>query len=217
MTPATVLNDTTETTIRRQVDRYEATLRERLTRRPGLAPIQPQPDHILGSRGVTWNVARTNPQRERRAMLALEERGFRVYLPMLTRFVRHARRKPEDADRPLFVGYLFVGLRPEEQSVYTVETTDGIAEVLRNATKPVVVSADTIAAIALSEITGQFDGTKPQPGPRFRPGDPVRVTGALGSDLAARIMRVRAEDRIWVVLEESGFKVEVGTADVVPA
>lgn len=76
-----------------------------------------------------WFAIRTKPNREHHARLEYERQGYLVYLPLIRKIVRHARRK-EEVLRPLFPGYLFLHLVPSERHWETIGFT-------RNAIGPV--------------------------------------------------------------------------------
>ena len=60
---------------------------------------------------LTWHIAQVT-QAGRRAAIALREHRFTVYCPM-ERIYRNVPKGPrEEVERPLFPGYLFVGLGP---------------------------------------------------------------------------------------------------------
>ena len=59
--------------------------------------------------GERWYVVRALPKREHGAEAQLAGQGFRVFLPKVSRNVRHAR-KTRAVHAPAFPGYLFVAL-----------------------------------------------------------------------------------------------------------
>lgn len=69
-----------------------------------------------------WFAIRTKPNREVHARLHYERQGYVVYLPMIRKVVRHARRK-EEVLRPFFPGYLFLHLAPTERHWVTIAST----------------------------------------------------------------------------------------------
>lgn len=69
-----------------------------------------------------WFAIRTKPNRELNARLQYERQGFVVYLPLIRKVVRHARRK-EEVLRPFFPGYLFLHLAPAERNWVTIAST----------------------------------------------------------------------------------------------
>src|SRR5215472_14922779 len=63
---------------------------------------------VDGGKRDAWYVARSQPQKERYAAAALEQRGVESYLPVLTK--AHARAGRRNWE-PFFAGYLFAKLR----------------------------------------------------------------------------------------------------------
>lgn len=72
-----------------------------------------------------WFAIRTKPSREEVAKINLENQGLSVYLPMMSRTVSHARRK-KLVMRPVFPGYLFLRLAPEERNWHAISSTRGV-------------------------------------------------------------------------------------------
>jgi transcriptional antiterminator RfaH len=79
---------------------------------------------------AAWYAVRTKPNQEKLARLNYEQQGFRVYLPMIRKVVRHARRK-EEVLRPVFPGYLFLHLAPAEQNWSVIASTRGAVAPVR--------------------------------------------------------------------------------------
>jgi transcriptional antiterminator RfaH len=71
-----------------------------------------------------WFVIRTKPSMEEVARVNFENQGFSVYLPMMSRAVSHARRK-KLVRRPVFPGYLFLHLAPDERDWHAISATRG--------------------------------------------------------------------------------------------
>lgn len=69
-----------------------------------------------------WFVIRTKANREINARLQYERQGHDVYLPLIRRTVRHARRNMEVL-RPFFPGYLFLHLDPESADWVAIAST----------------------------------------------------------------------------------------------
>ena len=78
---------------------------------------------------ASWFVVQTQPRAEAKAKRHLINQGFTTYLPVYRRRVRHARRS-EIALRPLFPGYLFVRLDPEQQRWRSINGTVGVRQIL---------------------------------------------------------------------------------------
>ena len=72
----------------------------------------------------SWYVVRTKPQKEQVARLNYEKQGYSVYLPQISKTIRHARRK-QRVLRPFFPGYLFLHLRPDASDWVAISSTRG--------------------------------------------------------------------------------------------
>lgn len=71
-----------------------------------------------------WFAIKTKPNQELVAQANYEQQGFQVYLPLILKIRKHARKK-ELVARPLFPGYLFIHLSPDEQRWETISSTRG--------------------------------------------------------------------------------------------
>ncbi len=71
-----------------------------------------------------WFAVRSKPRQEHVARLNYEQQGYHVYLPVVQTVRRHAR-KVEQVMRPLFPGYLFLHLAPEERAWTAIGSTKG--------------------------------------------------------------------------------------------
>lgn len=114
--------------------------------------------------GPHWFVVRSNIQCEFRAQMGLEQKGMRTYLPRLTKWVSHARRKIV-VKRPLIRGYFFVELDPARQSFEEVRQTDGVELIIANCGIPSVVPSAFIEEFIRREMLGEFDQVAGKPLP----------------------------------------------------
>ena len=76
---------------------------------------------------LQWFVAHTRPRREKKLKQHCEREGLLVTLP-LYRTVHKYRGKTVSFEKPLFPGYLFLQLRPEQKQ--TVFQNDHVANLL---------------------------------------------------------------------------------------
>ena len=87
----------------------------------------------VGSRALVgnerWFLAHTQPKSEQRAELHLGAQGFRTYLPVIEKTVRHAR-KLKTVQAPLFPRYLFVILDLERDRWLCVRSTIGVSRLV---------------------------------------------------------------------------------------
>jgi transcriptional antiterminator RfaH len=72
-----------------------------------------------------WYVCHTKPRQEAVAQARLQEQGYQVYLPELTRWVRHARGWQRSRSA-LFPRYAFVRPGQPGQSIAPVRSTPGV-------------------------------------------------------------------------------------------
>ena len=82
-----------------------------------------------------WYVVHTRPHEERRAEANLVRQGFRVWLPVMERSRRHARRI-ETVHSALFPGYLFAELDIGRAAWRTINGTFGVRRLLADGPPP---------------------------------------------------------------------------------
>lgn len=85
-----------------------------------------------------WYVIHTQPRSEEIALKNLEAQGFEVFLPRYNRVRRHAR-KTEVILSPLFPRYIFVALDVDAERWLTVNSTRGVAYIVRLQGRPTPV------------------------------------------------------------------------------
>ena len=148
-----------------------------------------------------WFAVRAKPRREMEAEENLRAQGFAAWCPRIRKRVRHARRETVKL-APLFPGYLFVQLGPEERRWTTIRSTRGVAYVVCFGGRYPEVPAAFIAELqARADANGVIAVNGTQPEARLAPGDLVRVrTGALAG-LLGIVERLRDADRIIVLME----------------
>jgi transcriptional antiterminator RfaH len=97
-----------------------------------------------------WYVAQTHIHAEAKASQHLCRQGFDVYLPRYLKSRRHARRVDRVA-APLFPRYLFVSIDLTTQRWYSINSTIGIAKLLRHGDVPVAVPDPIIEGLKRRE------------------------------------------------------------------
>lgn len=149
-----------------------------------------------------WYVAQSLPRQESRAEFHLRRQGLRIFLPRMTKTVRHAR-KLQTVSTVVFPGYLFVILDIGRDRWRSVNGTFGVAGLIMAGETP--RAAPTEVVEELLEITD--DQGLLQFGDKLREGQIVRVTvgpfaGAIGS-----LARLDPKGRVRVLLEMMGGRV----------
>ena len=82
---------------------------------------------VAGIIGLQWFVAHTRPRREKKLKQYCEDEGLLVTLPCY-RAVHKYRGKTVTFDKPLFPGYVFLQLLPDQK--HTVRQNDHVARLL---------------------------------------------------------------------------------------
>lgn len=125
---------------------------------------------------LTWHIAQVS-QAGRRAAVALREHRFTVYCPMEV-----VRKAGEVTERPLFPGYLFIGVAPWNDVSILQETDgrariDGLTRIMETG-----LSKERLAALvydmALRQCAGEFDQSGAH---RYLP--PKPLTGPLNKSI----------------------------------
>lgn len=154
---------------------------------------------------ASWFVVQTQPRAEAKAKRHLSNQGFTAYLPVYRRRVRHARRT-EMLLRPLFPGYLFVRLDPEQHRWRSINGTIGVRQILSDGDTPRYVSDQIIDEIIAREDEGGAVKLLP---PVFSPGQAVRLMAGPFAEVSGLFEEVRDENRIVLLLSLLGRKVRV--------
>jgi transcriptional antiterminator RfaH len=154
---------------------------------------------------ASWFVVQTQPRAEAKARRHLINQGFTAYLPVYRRRVRHARRN-EIAMRPLFPGYLFVRLDPEQQRWRSINGTVGVRQILTDGNAPRYVADQIIEEIIARE--DETGAVKLMP-PAFSPGQAVRVVDGAFADVSGLFEEMRDENRAVLLISLLGRKVRV--------
>jgi transcriptional antiterminator RfaH len=124
----------------------------------------------------------------------------------------HARRR-QIVLRPLFPRYLFAGIDRATMPWRPILSTVGVTDVVRAGDEPAAVPAE-IAAIRERETTGALDRLDSRQ--LLRLGELVCVTTGAFEDMVGRLVELRDQDRIVVLLELLGRAVRAQLrADVV--
>jgi transcriptional antiterminator RfaH len=156
--------------------------------------------------GSRWYVAQTRPHAEAKASLHLRRQGFAIYLPRYLKQRRHARRVEKIA-APLFPGYLFVSIDMAAQQWLAIDSTIGVARLVRDGERPAPVPQVVIDALVTREDANGFVQLDRRP--RFSPGDKIRVVGGAFCDCYGLYDGMSARERVAILLDLLGRQVRV--------
>jgi transcriptional antiterminator RfaH len=150
---------------------------------------------------ISWFAVHTHPQAEAKALVNLSRQGYQAYLPRCRVRVSHARRR-EIVLRPLFPRYLFAGLDRAVMPWRPIRSTFGVAGLVHAGGEPAAVPEVVIIKLQEQEAAGAFDLLSPQQ--LLRVGELVRVTEGAFEDMVGRLIELRDQDRVVVLLDLLG-------------
>ncbi len=143
-----------------------------------------------------WLVVNTQPGRECLAIANLNRQGFETYCPMVSKRIRHARRTL-DARRPLFPSYLFVNFNSADRRWRRILSTQGVRAMVRSGDLPGFLGGDFIEGLRAREV----DGVVCRPEVQFSIGQQVRLQSGPFDGLIGKIVEMREQDRLVVLLD----------------
>ncbi len=112
-----------------------------------VAPPLPAAREVFAlASGERWYVVQSLARREAGARFQLERQGFRVFLPVVTRTVRHAR-KARVVKVAAFPGYLFVVLDLNRDRWRSVNGTFGVSRLVMGESAPLPAPTAIIEAL----------------------------------------------------------------------
>lgn len=155
-------------------------------------------------RGRRWYVVQSQPHKELRAGMNLENQGFRSFLPRLRKTTRHARRT-STLLAPLFPRYLFVSLDLGRDRWRSVYGTFGVSRLVTSGAWPTPVPPGLVEElVAVAERCGAIDLRD-----ALTPGDRVRFLTGPFADMIGRLVHLDDAGRARVLLEMLGSEREV--------
>lgn len=158
---------------------------------------------------IQWFIVMTEPGRELRAWDWLREQGFTAYLPMETVWKTHRSKPRERVDRPLYVGYMFVGIA-SWQSHHAVRMIHGVRGFVMRQGQPAQVDPLFVYGLQASQCAGEFNRTPPaasDPKPDAAPTVTVDLAGPYSEDIKATL---EADERGRIAMLLSGkFAVKI--------
>ncbi|HEX2256961.1 MAG TPA: transcription termination/antitermination NusG family protein [Afifellaceae bacterium] len=154
--------------------------------------------------GERWYVVHTLPHREVVAASQLEAQGFRSFLPLRWKTVRHARRF-RTVKAPFFPRYLFVALDLGRDRWRAVNGTVGVSQMIMSGDYPAPAPRGLVEDLAvLAAADGVLEFQK-----RLRPGDKVRLVSGPFADLVGQLQTIDENGRVKILLEVMGGRIPV--------
>jgi transcription antitermination factor NusG len=158
----------------------------------------------LGARDVFWHAVQCRVHCERIAAEHLKQQGFEVYLPVVTRTIRHARQF-RTVQSSLFAGYLFVAVTPENMAWRSINGTRGVLGLVMSAGQPARLPHGLVEELRVrfSESGNGYSS--------IRVGDSVKLIVGPFSEMVGRLQHWDAKGRVRVLLEVMGAMLAVKT------
>lgn len=147
-------------------------------------------------------MVRSLARQEARAEFHLVQQGFPVFLPLMTKTVRHAR-KLRTVRGAIFPAYMFVVLDLTRDRWRTINGTFGVAGLIMAAEGPKPVPSGVVEQLfdyADDDAVVRFDRN-------LREGQSVRVKSGLFASAIGCLERLDANGRVRVLLDIMGGKV----------
>jgi transcription antitermination factor NusG len=145
----------------------------------------------------------------------LHARDYEAYEPRTRSWDRRGRGTRFEVSRPLFTGYLFVGVA-DGQGFGQLHEIAGMGALLKSTGSPREIPFEPIDLLRQAEIRGEFDFTR-KSAIDYRPGHKVRVS-AKGSyeGLIGEIRRAKGERRWQIFLECMSIPLTLSEDDIEP-
>jgi len=154
-----------------------------------------------------WFVVQTLSRREAKAQFQLRQQGFKTFLPVVMRSVRHAR-KTRNVKVAAFPGYLFIALDLQKDRWRSVNGTFGVARLVMGETSPDPVPPGIVESLLdYRDENGvcRFDRD-------LVAGQAVRVVSGPLSQMLGTLERLDGNGRVRVLLEILGGQVRATIA-----
>lgn len=155
---------------------------------------------------LRWYVVQTHAHAEAKAAWHLARQGYLTYLPRYRKRRRHARRVEEVA-APLFPRYLFIAANAAAERWRAIQSTVGVARLVCNGDTPAAVGAGVIEALRAREDARGLIAL--DTGPRFAPGEPVRILDGAFAACLGLFESMTDRERVAILLDLLGRKVRV--------
>ena len=154
----------------------------------------------------SWNLVLCKPNQHNIAKRHLSRLGFLVFLPQIM-CQRHWRGRVRTELRPVFPGYLFVGLDPNRPLWPLMRCAQGESQIVGfGAAGPASVPAGIVAGLwARCDENGVLRHAPED----FAVGDKIRILSGPFAEFVTRIDRIDPERRLTVLLDLLGGPTKV--------
>ncbi len=153
----------------------------------------------------SWYLLYTKPRQEKLAQENLQSQGYMTYLPLIQK-TRKRNGKRITSIEAFFPRYLFISLNTTTDNWSPIRSTPGVANIVRFAQYPTVVSDSLISLLMSNENpeTGLHDEDF-----NFKSGDSVRITDGALAGYEGLFKARSGEERVIVLLNVMGNQTAV--------
>ena len=146
-----------------------------------------------------WYLIQFKPNAHRLAQRNLKRQDFEVFLPMQEITRRKASRFVSEL-RPLFPGYMFVGVDSRSAPWRTINSTIGVSRLVSFDGTPKPLPLPLISSLmSRCDASGTL-----LPPKTLNVGDAVDVLSGPFANFVATVEKVDAQQRIWLLIEFMG-------------
>ncbi len=154
---------------------------------------------------MRWYAVRTLPRSEERARTNLRNQGYEVFAPRIARRVKTARRDGWKTV-PLFPGYAFVRLDASRQRWRPVDSTFGVASILKIGSRPAPLPVGVVEQLML---LADQDAAHLGLEETIAIGDTVRVTGGPFQSWIGDVLGLKERDRVLLLVSLATRSIEL--------
>ena len=156
-----------------------------------------------------WYLIQCKPNAAQVAVRNLENQGFGTFLP-LQEITKQKGKIFQREIRPLFPGYLLVQLAPNQGPWRQVNSTRGVARLIRLGAKPSVVQNKIVEALmARFDHQSILRQTSETQSSQLHAGNQAQVTQGPFSGFIATITDIEPNNRINILIEIMGQTTKV--------
>jgi transcriptional antiterminator RfaH len=153
---------------------------------------------------LPWHLVQCKPNATQIAVRNLENQSFGTFLPLQETTKRRGKIFQRQI-RPLFPGYLFVKIDPNQGPWRQVNSTRGVARLVRLGAEPSLVPNEIIEALmARCDEESILRQTSETQSSQLHAGNQAQVTQGPFSGFIATISKIEANNRINILIEIMG-------------
>ena len=160
-------------------------------------------------RNLRWYLAQCKPNAAQIAVRNLENQSFGTFLP-LQEITKRKGKIFQRQIRPLFPGYLFVQIDPDQGPWRQVNSTRGISRLVRLGAEPSAVPNEIVEAlIERCDNQSILRQTSETQSSQLHAGNQARVIQGSFSGFIATISDIEPNNRIHILIEFMGQTTKV--------